>query len=232
MGNGPSLRNTDWDLLSNEYVFGMNRIYLLIQEMGFIPDFYVCVKDLVFEQFAHEIQPLKSLKFCDWSSAHRHLDSDANTVFIPHIVSEGFRFRANILTGWNRGCTVTYTALQVAFFMGFDEVILIGVDHFFCHTGKPKLQEVSQGDDPNHFAPDYFGKGIKWEYPNLSGSEIAYDCARNAFENAGRRIVDATQGGHLTVFPKTSLGEALATSQLRGKEHDNTAVAPVAQNIP
>src|SRR5436190_16956412 len=43
MGNGPSLRKTDWPLLRNEYTIGLNRIYLLREEMGFSPSFYVCV---------------------------------------------------------------------------------------------------------------------------------------------------------------------------------------------
>ena len=61
---------------------------------------------------------------------------------------------------------------------------------------------VSQGDDPNHFAPNYFGTGFKWQLPDLKGSERAYRMARQAYEAAGRSVVDATVGGKLTVFPK------------------------------
>jgi hypothetical protein len=61
---------------------------------------------------------------------------------------------------------------------------------------------VSTGDDPNHFAPGYFGKGFRWQLPDLDGSERAYRLARKAYAEAGRHIVDATVGGKLTIFPK------------------------------
>ena len=100
------------------------------------------------------------------------------------------------------GFTVTYVALQLAFHMGFKKVILIGVDHNFTTKGPANQAVVSQGDDPNHFAPNYFGAAFKWQLPDLEGSERAYRLARQAYETAGRMVVDATVGGKLTVFPK------------------------------
>jgi hypothetical protein len=100
------------------------------------------------------------------------------------------------------GATVTFVAMQLAYHMGFDEVILLGVDHSFTTQGKPHTEVISQGDDPNHFAPNYFGKGFKWQLPDLETSEIAYKMARQAFEADGRKIMDATIGGKLTIFPK------------------------------
>jgi len=78
----------------------------------------------------------------------------------------------------------------------------VGVDHSFTTQGKPHAEIVSQGDDPNHFSPIYFGKGFKWHLPDLGTSEIAFRLARQAFEADGREIVDATIGGKLTIFPK------------------------------
>ena len=95
----------------------------------------------------------------------------------------------------------------MAFFMGFEEVILIGVDHNFTTQGPANTTIVSSGDDPNHFAPNYFGKGFRWQLPDLEGSERAYILAREAYARAGRRIMDATIGGKLTVFPKVTYDE-------------------------
>jgi hypothetical protein len=50
--------------------------------------------------------------------------------------------------------------------------------------------------------PNYFGKGVRWQLPDLDTSEVGYIMAREAFREAGREIVDATVGGKLTVFPK------------------------------
>jgi len=93
-------------------------------------------------------------------------------------------------------------ALQLAYHMGFNEVILVGVDHNFTTKGLANTTIISDGDDPNHFASNYFGKGFKWQLPDLEGSERAYRLAKDAYEKVGKRIIDATIGGKLTIFPK------------------------------
>jgi len=100
------------------------------------------------------------------------------------------------------GATVTNVTLQLAFHMGFQQVILIGVDHNYTALGKPNSTVVSQGDDPNHFSPSYFGKGFRWQLPDLDTSEVGYVMARDAYRKAGREVLDATIGGKLTIFPK------------------------------
>ena len=86
--------------------------------------------------------------------------------------------------------------------MGFKEAILIGVDHNFETKGKANTTVVSEGDDPNHFHPGYFGKGFRWQLPDLEMSEVGYQMAKEAFEKDGRKVLDATVGGKLTIFEK------------------------------
>jgi hypothetical protein len=76
------------------------------------------------------------------------------------------------------------------------------VDHNVASKGDANKMVVSQGDDLNHFMPNYFGKGVKWQFPDLDTSEIGYAFARDAYRKAGREVVDATVGGKLTIFPK------------------------------
>lgn len=215
IGNGPSLRNTNLKLLRNEYTFGLNRIYLLSNEMGFEPTFYACVKDLVLEQFNEEIDPLNSIKFIDWKAGHKLLKDYRHTVFIPNVGSGSFQ--KDILKGWQTGFTVTFVAMQIAFYLGFSQVILIGVDHNFATKGPNTREVVSEGDDPNHFSPAYFGKGVRWQLPNLEGSEVMYRKAREAYEEDGREILDATVGGKLTVFPRRNLEEVLSQDKFKNK---------------
>ncbi len=100
------------------------------------------------------------------------------------------------------GFTVTYVCLQLAYFMGFSEAILIGVDHNFVTKGPANTTVTSEGDDPNHFSGKYFGKGFRWQLPDLEGSERAYRMAKAAYEADGRQVLDATVGGKLTIFEK------------------------------
>jgi hypothetical protein len=200
IGNGPSLRNTDMSRLRNESTIGMNRIYLMFPELGFSTTYYLSINDLVIEQCAADIQALKIPRFVSWRS-HRWLRPDDDLYYL-YTTYTGPRFAKNAANRLWEGATVTYTALQVAFFLGFDQVILIGVDHNFTTQGKPNTTVVSQGDDPNHFSPAYFGKGFRWQLPDLETSEAAYRMAKAAYEKAGRQVLDATVEGKLQVFPK------------------------------
>jgi hypothetical protein len=204
IGNGPSLRQTDLSKLRNEFTFGMNRIYLLFPELGFHTTYFVSINDLVIGQFAEEILAQPMPKFLAWHS-HHHFPTNLPTPNLPtflYTTYTGPRF-INDVTGrvWE-GATVTNVALQLAFHMGFQQVLLIGVDHNFTSKGEANKTVVSEGDDPNHFMPNYFGKGARWQLPDLDTSEIGYTFAREAYRKAGREVLDATVGGKLTVFPK------------------------------
>ena len=205
LGNGPSLRQTDLSLLKNEVSFGMNRIYLLFPELGFGTTYYLSVNTLVVEQCAQEIRALQMPKFITWR-ARRWLSRDPRVVFLDTDYTPPATFSKEVSGRVFEGSTVTYVAMQLAYHMGFDEVILIGVDHNFSTRGPANVTVVSEGADLNHFAPDYFGKGFRWQLPDLGASEFAYRLAKEAFETNGRRVLDATLGGKLTVFPKVDLG--------------------------
>jgi hypothetical protein len=201
IGNGPSLRKTDLNKLRGEFTFGLNRIYLLFPELGFTTTCLVSVNDLVLEQCVDEMKALDLPKYLTWR-ARRWFSDDPQTVFMDTDFTGSENFAIDASGRVFEGFTVTYVALQLAYHMGFSEVILIGVDHNFITKGPANQAVVSQGDDPNHFAPNYFGAGFKWQLPDLDGSERAYKMARAVYEADGRRVVDATIGGKLTIFPK------------------------------
>jgi hypothetical protein len=200
IGNGPSLKHTDLSKLKNEFTFGMNRFYLMFPELGFVTSYFVCINSLVIEQSAKELRELPMPKFFSWRSRHL-IQPTADTAFL-HTTYLGAKFSQDARQRLWEGATVTYVTLQLAFHMGFQQAILIGVDHTYQAAGQPNTTVVSQGDDPNHFHPGYFGKGYRWQLPDLETSERAYRMARQAYESAGRQVIDATVGGKLTVFPK------------------------------
>ncbi|MEJ2710638.1 MAG: DUF115 domain-containing protein [Anaerolineales bacterium] len=200
IGNGPSLKKTDLTRLENEYTFGMNRIYLMFPELGFPTSFYVAVNSLVIEQCAADIRTLPVPKFLSWRSRNL-IEPTQDTIFL-HTTYSGPKFARDARGRLWEGATVTNVCLQLAFHMGFEQAILIGVDHSYSAKGKPNQTVVSQGDDPNHFDAKYFGKGFRWQLPDLDTSEQGYYMARQAYESAGRQVLDATIGGKLTVFPK------------------------------
>jgi hypothetical protein len=64
--------------------------------------------------------------------------------------------------------------------------------------------------DVNHFHADYFGEGKRWHLPRVDRMERAYVRARNTFEADGRRILNATKGGRLEVFPRVDYDELVS----------------------
>jgi hypothetical protein len=203
MGNGPSLARMDLSLLRDEITFGLNRIYLLFDRLGFEPTYFACVNELVLEQFAHEIASLRMPKFLDWRGRGHFDATDPKTEFVRTRLAFADSFAANPRLGLSSGGTVTYVALQLAYFMGFREVILIGVDHNFKDKGTPNRTETRhQARDETHFHPNDFPPGTKWQLPDLVRSELAYGLARRAFERDGRRVLDATVGGKCQIFEK------------------------------
>lgn len=201
IGNGPSLKKTDLSCLKGEFTFGMNRFYLLFEELGFHTTYFLSINSLVIEQCAEDIRRLPMPRFVSWRS--RGLIQPAGGLAFLHTTYTGSKFATDARGRLWEGATVTYVALQLAYHMGFEQAILIGVDHSFVTQGKPNSTVVSQGDDQNHFSAGYFGKGFRWQLPDLETSERAYRMARRAYEQAGRQVLDATVDGKLTVFQKT-----------------------------
>jgi hypothetical protein len=214
IGNGPSLKKMDLAPLAHEYTFGSNRIYLAFEELGFLTTFLCGIAKHIISQFGQEMA-----------------EAGCQHVFMSHRYAETHNLPRTVTTllsrarpvfgedplfwGFHDAGTVTNAAIQLAYYFGFSEVVLIGVDHHFVTTGpvagkilpKPPTDArpdtvVSEGDDPNHFTPNYFGPGVTWELPDWVTMERGYARARDHFERHGRRIVDATVGGKLTVFPK------------------------------
>ena len=201
IGNGPSLKQTDLSRLKNEFTFGLNRIYLMFPELGFGTTYFVAVNDLVIEQCVQDICALPMPKFLSWRT-HNTFHSGPLPANFLYTTYDNPAFAGDVRGRVWESATVTYVALQLAFHMGFAQVILVGVDHNSNVAGKANTTIVSQGDDPNHFNPGYFGKGFRWQLPDFETSEIGYRLARKAFEADGRQVLDATIGGKLAIFPK------------------------------
>lgn len=200
VANGPSLNRMDVSFLRREVVIGLNKIYLGIRKFSFYPKYYVAVNDKVIAQSVAQIRALNCIKFISSRNAS-FVPEDALTYHI-NTSTPSDRFCRDITQGVREGWTVTYAALQIAYYLGFQEVIIIGMDHRYEYTGKPNEAHLMAGPDLNHFSPDYFGGGQVWDNPDLAHAEEYYRIARAEYEKTGRRIIDATLEGACNVFEK------------------------------
>lgn len=122
------------------------------------------------------------------------------------------RFSANAFRGVYCGYMVTHISLQLAYFMGFTRVYLIGVDFNYSemHNGLIAFRHESDHAD-DHFTPNYFQPGEIRSTPQLPLAERAMRCAKDFYESRNRKIWNATRGGKLEVFDRVSLEEALSS---------------------
>lgn len=205
MCNGPSLLQTDFSLLDGLFVFGLNKINLLMERQDVRPSCIVAVNKLVLTQNSEFYNTTGLPLFLDSAALALGIERRDNVAFLH---STNFRsFARNCEKSVYQGYTVTYVALQLAFHMGFKNVALIGCDHTFSAKGPANKAVQSSETDTDHFDPRYFAGGQQWQLPDLAESEISYMMARDVFEAFGRTIVNATCGGQLEVFPRQSLPE-------------------------
>jgi hypothetical protein len=210
VGNGPSLRIEDLDVLADdgELTIASNKIYLAFDQTHWRPTYYVAEDPLAIAKSRATLDgmagPLKLFPTKALESGPVLKDS----VYFPLIWEKfypdrpRFSFDATKVVYW--GSTVTYTAIQLAAYMGIREIYLIGVDFRYVPP-----QGIAEGDDVlvsegarNHFHPDYDRPGTLTYPPNLQRHEKSYRAAAAAIESVGGAIFNATRGGALEIFPR------------------------------
>ena len=96
------------------------------------------------------------------------------------------------------GYTITYSLIQIAAYMGFKEIYLLGND--CSYSTDPKKQ---------HFAD--FGH---YDASTLTARDrilFAYQYAFDFLKDTDVKIYNATRGGELEIFPRVDLDEVLST---------------------
>ena len=198
IGNGPSLKNVPLDFLRFYPSFGSNRIWRIFQ-----PTYYCCTDPLDLAKNRDVINAMTCPKFV---RAGNDVDGYQLEVVLDnhHPAWLTFTYDPAVPPIYD-GCTVTYIALQLAYYMGFTTVGLVGVDHRYTWKGDRFTQQVGDGNDPNHWAADYHLPGEIWQPPNLARNEVSYGIAQKVYSEAGRRIINLTEGSALSVFPKDTV---------------------------
>jgi hypothetical protein len=238
IGNGPSLNFHDLSLLDGEYSFGVNSFYYKTRETGFRPTFYVVEDSSVMKENIAEIRAYEA-PFKFFPTIYRKLHPKTpNTFFFA--MNRGFyersspnfvvpRFSTDASQVLYCGQSVTYINLQLAYFMGFTEVYLIGMDFdYIIPKSHKRIGDVllSDTNDPNHFHKDYFGKGKTWKDPKLDRVLMNYRMANLVYSGVGRRIFNATKGGKLELFERADYDSLFSESRSTTRARATQDVAP------
>jgi len=200
IANGPSLNTTNLSLLKNEHTIGMNKIYMMEKMNGFVPEYLACIDydsqiKYVHDEFDELTYP------CFFSFGSQKLFSRKSNQYFLRIIPF-VKFSKDLSRFSGNGASVTFTCIQLAYYLGFSEVYLIGKDHSFVVQRGKKRQKTTEHGDINHFCKDYYKEGHTWSLPNYGVEEMAYRLSRKIFEKSGRILKNATIGGNLTVLER------------------------------
>lgn len=202
VGTGPSLQIDDLETLRkhNEICISVNGIFKGFGQTKWRPDYYI-ISD--------------ASGMLQWRDAILEMDvkdkfiSDTAWFFRDDVVPANIhKWHMQIEWGPDRlppftedfsevsycGDTITYDgALQLAVYMGFSEIYLIGVD---CHQ--------YENGEKQHFVENYQAEGFQDAKIHSDKQRLAYESAKRYAEKHQIHIYNATRGGYLEVFERVN----------------------------
>ena len=210
IGNGPSLKAEDLTTLykNGEVSFAFNRIFQIFPQTPWRPTYFVSQDSLSLSTSAKEIEQISTKAKFIPIEAHWYegIDIKGATYFhlAPNNKKDYSLFSDNIAKVIYNSSTVVYTAIQIAVYMGFKEIYLIGVDHHF-HTTLDRTGKIHIDESAKDYFVDDYNKLRKGKLlPNVDCSTMAFETARKYAEAHGISIYNATRGGKLEVFPRVN----------------------------
>jgi len=185
IGNGPSLNDVPLNFLYKYPTFGVNQIW-----RKFEPTYYVAVHKEI-SVFAEQINALNSSKFIT-----DKIDTIKDCQKL-HSVRMGFYKKPDHGKTWYvwEGWSTIFVCLQIAYWLGFRVVLLVGLDHDKSgpfadnyYDGLPDEHKIIENKNPDKLLP-------------------AFKLAKQYYEADGRRIINLTPNTKEPVFEKGSLAE-------------------------
>lgn len=209
VGNGPSLKKVDPEVLTGQDVIVSNYAYLN-KEIFDRAKYLTVVNYLVAEQglqYFNQIETVQKV-FPYWLAYC--LNASNNTHFVNSVGKAEFSTDMFENMSWRH--TVTFLNLHLAYGLGYRKAIMVGFDHYYKQEPAQKEADIikSGAVDENHFDPKYF-QNKKWQAADVDNMEAMYALAKQAFERDGREVVNCTVGGHLELFRRGDLAIELRT---------------------
>lgn len=213
IGNGPSLSVEDLESLKGEICFSSHRIYKIFNLTKWRPQFY-CAQDYKLINQSYKdinnidcdtkfICVLKNVKYKNLKKCY--LVELNGEEFYPKLP----KFSDDISKCVYEGYTVTYALLQIAIYMGFKEIYLLGVDHSYS-VDLDCEGKIVKNDIKDHFSAE----DIITSIPQTYKSTLAYKAAKEYAEKNDIKIYNATRGGQLEIFERVNFNKIIKGERL------------------
>ena len=219
VGNGPSLRREDLEAIRDEISFCCNGIYRIFNLTYWRPTFYF-ISDNVFSGKLPQIR--KYFKGTFFSNNHfkpaRTAAAKYNIVYANTLTLEDYYVHGNMLDYYvSSRATVMSFMIEMAMYMGFREIYLLGVDcsngftgqndHFINNYESKEMVRIEVSRTKN-LARD--GKQLSMlelgQY-RVDRSMAAYYKLREYADKHGIKVYNATRGGMLEAFERVDFDE-------------------------
>ncbi len=204
IGLGPSLTISDLERLEGEYTFASNGIFRYFDETKWRPSFYsVCDRTYfgINKDMCLSVHPKKSSFYpLDFINEFGMVEN-ANYYSRIAVRWKRTRFSTSPIKGLSEGSTITYFLIQLAAFMGFSEVYLLGVDFNYSKTINDNgvITENNGVSNYAHVDPN----NAKYPVFNPKASLESYKAAKKYCDMQTKfTVYNATRGGKLEVFPR------------------------------
>ena len=202
VATGPSLRVQDLDKLheNGEICISMNRIFNIFDKTQWRPDYYMIGDMEMIEDLSEQIADLKlPYKFVA-TEPKSYWKNPKSKGSIPYkLLLRGYihntpQFSANVERGVCHGTNITYLCIQLAVYMGFSKIYLLGVD--FNYT--PNVYDAA-----NHFEGcDTPQNRIRLNPIYPEKVQLSYEVAKQYCDREQIHVYNATRGGKLEVYDR------------------------------
>lgn len=207
VGNGPSLSVDDLEMIKEEDSFAVNRIYKIFNQTTWRPTFYFSQDERVLEEIKDDMHLL--FDECEGiflnSSIYNHFKGiqKDNLYFVYDVYEDSYPEMPNFSMEANKkvyeGFTVAYACIQMAVYMGYSEIYIIGTDHNYSS------QRLGDGTMVHDETVKNYMPGLEGNVcypPQLVKSTLAFRKSREVCEKRGIVIRNATRGGKLEEFER------------------------------
>ena len=213
---GPSLCVEDIEKLENEYTFGVNSICSLYEETEWRPDFYVFQDYNIYKYYADLLVNKTSGKTLTFvadplvdSNFKNKIRLESNWLRFPvnwayhkKTIESGkpyVKFSDDCYACVYSGYTVVYSALQLAAYMGFKEIYLLGVD---CNYKPGKKNHFKKMRNEENRSKDVAIGERNYQI-------FAYKKAKEYLKNQNVEVINVSRGGELKMFPRRNLEDII-----------------------
>lgn len=202
IGNGPSLSVNDLNSLLKEDCFATNEIHRIFDKTQWRPKYYLLM-DRYSKTTTEELEKLEADYIFLGDYYWRYHKVNRKDVICLHqrycLNTRKMKFSNDISQGIYISATTSYGMMQIAAYLGYSEIYLLGFDHSYTFELN-KLGKVHKTDsETNHFFKDDLPEDI---IANVKEMEQSYRMFKRYCDMQGIVVKNATRGGKLNVFDR------------------------------